>query len=277
MTTYAIGDIQGCYDPFRRLLDKLEFDPGSDQLWLVGDLVNRGPDSLGVLRYVRGLGEAAVTVLGNHDLHLLALGAGNDKTAAMSSLHDVLMAPDREELLHWLRHRPLMHYDASKDFAMVHAGLAPQWDLLQALSCAREVEDALQGPEYRGFLHAMYGNQPAKWSPTLKGMDRLRFITNCMTRMRYCLPDGTLGLKEKGPVGTQTKPYIPWFEIPWRASSDFRLVIGHWSTLGYMAKNNVWALDTGCLWGFSLTAIPIRKKKDIEPISLDCPTGALRD
>ncbi len=271
MTTYAIGDIQGCYDPFRRLLDKLEFNPGQDQLWLVGDLVNRGPDSLGVLRYVRSLGESVVIVLGNHDLHLLALGAGSDKTASMSSLHDVLMAPDREDLLHWLRHQPLMHYDASKDFAMVHAGLAPQWDLLQALACAREVEAVLRGPDYRDFLHAMYGNLPDRWSPTLKGMDRLRFITNCMTRMRYCLPDGTLGLKEKGPVGTQTKPYIPWFEIPWRASIDFRLVIGHWSALGYMAKDNIWALDTGCLWGRALTAIPIRKKKDIEPISLDCP------
>jgi bis(5'-nucleosyl)-tetraphosphatase (symmetrical) len=277
MTTYAIGDIQGCYDPFRRLLDKLEFDPGQDRLWLVGDLVNRGPDSLQVLRYVKSLDEAAVTVLGNHDLHLLALGVGNLKTAAQSSLHDVLMAPDREDLLHWLRHRPLMHYDATKDFAMVHAGLVPQWDLLQALTCAREVEDALRGPDYRTFLHAMYGNLPDKWSPSLSGIGRLRFITNCLTRMRYCLPDGTLGLKEKGSIGTQASPYIPWFDIPWRASRDLRLVVGHWSTLGYMAKDNVWALDTGCLWGGSLTAIPILKKKEIEPITLDCPLAALRD
>lgn len=270
MATYAIGDIQGCYDQFRCLLDKLRFDPDRHKLWLVGDLVNRGPSSLEVLRFVRSLGDRAVVVLGNHDLHLLALGAGNMEYGKKSNLHEVLEAPDRDQLLDWLRHRPLMHHDAEKGFAMVHAGLPPQWDLAKAQSCAREVEAALRGTDYAHYLHHMYGNEPAKWSESLTGMDRLRFITNCLTRLRYCTVDGTLALKEKGPIGSQGSMHLPWFQVPSRATSRDRIIFGHWSTLGYRADSNIWALDSGCLWGGRLTAIRVRKKKPVTPVQLDC-------
>jgi bis(5'-nucleosyl)-tetraphosphatase (symmetrical) len=275
MATYAIGDIQGCYDELRRLLDRLAFDPTQDRLWLVGDLVNRGPSSLRVLRFIRSLGDRAVVVLGNHDLHLLALGAGNVSCAKKSNLHDVLEAPDCHDLLEWLRYRPLMHYDERKRFALVHAGLPPQWDLTTALSCARELEVALQGPDYSEYLHAMYGNEPGRWSETLSGMDRLRFITNCLTRLRYCDADGNLALKEKDAPGTQPPPYMPWYMVPGRATGDDRIICGHWSTLGYRAEHNVWALDSGCLWGRQLTAVRVRKRKPIEPIAIDC-VGAMR-
>jgi bis(5'-nucleosyl)-tetraphosphatase (symmetrical) len=270
MATYAIGDIQGCYDELRGLLDELQFDPGKDKLWLVGDLVNRGPDSLEVLRFVKGLGDRALMVLGNHDLHLLALGAGIRKRAHKSNLDCVLKAHDRDELLHWLRHQPLMHYDAAKGFAMIHAGLPPQWDLLEALSCAEEVEQVLRSPDYGDYLSKMYGNRPDRWSRELTGMDRLRFITNCFTRLRYCTSDGTLGLKEKGAVGSQSKPYLPWFAVPGRNTKDVRILFGHWSTLGYQAEHNVWSLDSGCVWGGSLTAVRVRKGKSIKPVSLSC-------
>jgi len=275
MATYAIGDIQACYNEFRQLLDRIGFDPSDDKLWCVGDLVNRGPDSLAVLRYFKALGERAVVVLGNHDLHLLALAAGNPKHANKSTLDDVLEAPDRDELLDWLRHRPLMHVDPKKRFAMLHAGLPPQWDLNQAMACAAELEAELRGPGHRDFLHAMYGNQPDLWSPELSGTERLRFITNCFTRLRYCDTNGRLLLSEKGAPGSQTDAAIPWFRVPGRATRDERIIFGHWSTLGYVAEHNVWALDTGCLWGGSLTAVRIRKKKPIKVFELDC-TGYLR-
>jgi bis(5'-nucleosyl)-tetraphosphatase (symmetrical) len=271
MATYAIGDIQGCYDALRRLLDRLSFDPGKDKLWLVGDLVNRGPRSADVLRFMKGLGDRATVVLGNHDLHLLALGAGNLKHASKSNLHGVLEAPDREELLEWLRHRPLMHYDAKKRFAVVHAGLPPQWDLSLALSCARELETALRGTDYREYLHEMYGNEPSRWSDGLVGMDRLRFITNCLTRIRYCHLDGGLDLKQKGVPGSQPPELVPWFSHPTRRSGEVRILFGHWSALGYLAKHNVWALDTGCLWGSSLTAVRVQKSRPMVPVSVDCP------
>jgi bis(5'-nucleosyl)-tetraphosphatase (symmetrical) len=272
MAIYAIGDIQGCHDALLRLLEHLRFDPSRDKLWLVGDLVNRGPDSLRVLRFVKDLGDRAVTVLGNHDLHLLALAAGNPKHAKKSNLHEVLEANDRDELIDWLRHRPLMHYDAKNRFAMLHAGLPPQWNLAKALACARELETALRGPDYREFLHAMYGNQPGRWSEDLTGMDRLRCITNCLTRLRYCDTEGNLALKAKGPPGSQPAGYLPWYAVPSRASRDERIVFGHWSTLGYLAEDNVWGLDTGCLWGGTLTAIRISRNKPIAPIDVPCET-----
>lgn len=255
MATYAIGDIQGCYDELRHALDDAGFEPGRDTLWCVGDLVNRGPKSLEVLRFVRELGETAVCVLGNHDLHLLALAAGNHKHKGDSSLKAVLEAPDREELLDWLRWRPLLHYDPGLDFLMVHAGLPPQWDLETASACAREVESVLRGSGYRDYLMQMYGNKPNRWDPGLSGMDRWRFITNCFTRLRFCDLDGRLKLKEKGPPGSQSKGRLPWFAHPRRASSQQRIVFGHWSTLGYLAGYNVWALDSGCLWGGALTML----------------------
>jgi bis(5'-nucleosyl)-tetraphosphatase (symmetrical) len=270
MATYAIGDIQGCYDMLRRLLDALSFDPAHDDLWLVGDLVNRGPDSLKTLRFIRDLETRALTVLGNHDLHLLALAAGNAKHAKKSNLDPILHAPDSDELLHWLRHLPLMHFDARKNFALIHAGLPPQWDLMDALDCAREVETVLQGPGYKDFLQAMYGNEPARWTRSLSGMDRLRFITNCFTRLRFCDAEGNLILKEKGHPSSTTNGCLPWFAVPGRATSDVRIIFGHWSTLGYAAEHNTWALDSGCVWNGRLTAIRVHKKKPIEPISISC-------
>ena len=261
MPVYAVGDIQGCYDELRRALDSVRFDPDSDRLWCVGDLVNRGPKSLEVLRYVRGLGDRAVSVLGNHDLHLLAVATGHGQHEDDDSLRAVLTAPDRDELLHWLRHRPLAHHDPDIDFLMIHAGLPPEWDLATTLACAGEVEQVLRGDEYRDYFARMYGNKPKHWDPALAGMERWRFITNCLTRLRFCEPDGTLALKEKGPPGTQKPGRIPWYQHPSRASRQQRIVFGHWSTLGYRAESNVWALDTGCLWGGAMTILQL----DAEP------------
>jgi bis(5'-nucleosyl)-tetraphosphatase (symmetrical) len=272
MATYVIGDVQGCYDALRRLLDRIGFDPSEDKLWFVGDLVNRGPDSLAVLRFIKSLGDQNVVVLGNHDLHLLARAEGETRNAKKDSLDDILTAPDRDEVLTWLRYRPLMHHDQDRGFTMVHAGLPPQWDLHLALACARELEAVLRGPAYRDFLAGMYGDEPAIWSTDLAGMERLRFITNCLTRMRFCDPSGRLDLSAKGRPGTQPAGTLPWFRIPWRATRAERIVFGHWSTLKWLAEDNVWSLDTGCLWGGHLTAIRIRRKKEIKRFEVECPT-----
>lgn len=275
MAVYAIGDIQGCFDELQRLLERLQFDDGRDRLWFCGDLVNRGPKSLEVLRFVSGLGDRAVVVLGNHDLHLLAVATGKGRKREDETLDAVLAAPDRDELLSWLASRPLMHEDESLGFCMIHAGLPPQWGRGEAAACAREVEAVLaDSAERQRFFARMYGNKPDLWSASLRGSDRLRFIVNCFTRLRYCDPSGHLGLREKGPPGSQSAGFLPWFKIPGRRSADTRIICGHWSTLGYLAADNVWALDTGCLWGGSLTALRI----DIEPAMpchLKCP-GARR-
>jgi bis(5'-nucleosyl)-tetraphosphatase (symmetrical) len=271
MATYAIGDIQGCYTSLRRLLSQIPIDPAKDKLWFVGDLVNRGPDSLAVLRFVKGLGNQAVVVLGNHDLHLLARAEGHNRNARKDNLDSILTAPDRDELLDWLRHRPLAHYDAKKDVLMVHAGVPPQWDLAQTLACARELEASLRGPGYQGFLGAMYGDEPSLWSQDLTGINRLRFITNCLTRMRFCNADGRLDLIAKGPLGSQSQGYLPWFQARNRATQEVRIVFGHWSALGWFAADNVWCLDTGCLWGGDMTALRLRPKGPCEPIRVDCP------
>jgi bis(5'-nucleosyl)-tetraphosphatase (symmetrical) len=270
MRTYAIGDIQGCALELRRLLERLRFDPAVDRLWFTGDLVNRGPGSLEVLRLVHSLDACSVVVLGNHDLHLLALAAGNLKHARKSTLDAVLQAPDRDELLEWLRHRPLLHHDAAKGFTLIHAGLPPQWDLSEAKTHARELEEALRGPGYRDFLFAMYGNEPSRWSPDLVGMERLRFITNCLTRLRYCTPDGALALREKRPLASRAPGLVPWFQCPGRRSREARIIFGHWSALGYWDQDNCWGIDSGCLWGGHLTAVRIRKSKPIEPVHLPC-------
>jgi bis(5'-nucleosyl)-tetraphosphatase (symmetrical) len=274
LTVYAIGDIQGCYDELRQALDTVDFDPAADRLWCVGDLVNRGPKSLEVLRFVRDLGDAATCVLGNHDLHLLALAAGNKKHESEGSLAAVVAAPDRDELLHWLRHRQLIHHDADLDFLMVHAGLPPQWDLETAIACGREVEEVLRGDGYVDYLLQMYGNKPDRWEPTLTGMERWRFITNCLTRLRYCDAEGRLALKDKGRPGSQAWGHMPWFEHPQRATSGQRIVFGHWSTLGYMARHNVWALDTGCLWGGALTMLRLDQSP---PARRSLPCGGWLD
>lgn len=253
MAIYAIGDIQGCYDELARLIDKLRFEPGRDELWFVGDLVNRGPRSLDVLRFIYYLKESSTVVLGNHDLHLLALREDPDR--ADKQLREVLDADDADELLDWLRHRPLAHYRPDLNTLMVHAGLDPAWDPLKTVKLARKVEKKLRGSEYKIFLREMYGNKPARWSSDMKGTERLRFIVNCLTRIRFCYPDGTLDFDQKGPPGKNTKPLIPWFDVPKRASRSVRIVCGHWSAIGLVEKPNLLMIDTGCVWGRQLTAV----------------------
>jgi len=268
MATYAVGDIQGCYDELQQLLDHIHFDISQDRLWFVGDLVNRGPDSLKVLRFVKNLGDIATTVLGNHDLHTLAVANGHLQYHRNDNIDDVLLAEDHDELTHWLRHRPLLHHDAELNFTMIHAGLAPQWDLVTAQSCAKEIESVLQSNQHVEFLNKMYGNQPDVWDEKLTDWDRLRFITNCFSRLRYCNNNGQLALEEKGKPGSQAAGLIPWFEVPNRKSANIRIVFGHWSTLGPIENDKIFPIDTGCLWGESLTALRL---EDCQKFSIDCP------
>jgi len=259
MATYAIGDLQGCHREFEALLARIAFEPARDRLWLVGDLVNRGPQSAAVLRRVMALGECVVTVLGNHDLHLLACACvAGVKPRRRDTLDDILAAPDRDAMLAWLRRQPLLHHDAALGYTLVHAGLPPQWDLDTALACAGEVEQALQGDDFGDFLAHMYGDEPARWDATLRGQARLRFITNCLTRIRYCTADGGIDLKDKGDAGTGSG-LTPWFKMPSRASHELRIVFGHWSTLRLPASQwpqlRVYPLDTGAVWGGELTAM----------------------
>ncbi len=271
MATYAIGDVQGCYNELRTLLDRLSFDPGRDTLWLAGDMVNRGPHSLQVLRFAKSLGRHAICVLGNHDLHLLAVAQGNRRHYKEGSLQKVLDAPDCDELIDWLRHRPLLHYSKKKRVAMIHAGLPPQWDLKTSLSCANEVEHALRGGQFPKLMRELYGNKPDRWSSSLKGIERLRFIINCFTRLRYCTANGTLGLRDKGAPGSQSHGMLPWFEVPGRATEKVRIICGHWSTLGFINRQNMWSLDTGCLWGGKLTAVRVKAKASMQATQLSCP------
>jgi bis(5'-nucleosyl)-tetraphosphatase (symmetrical) len=267
MSIYAIGDIQGCHDELLRLLDTINFNENTDQLWFAGDLVNRGPKSLETLRFVKALGDAAVTVLGNHDLHLLAAACSPEQAGKHDTLAPVLKAPDRDELLDWLRHRPLFHYN--DDFCLLHAGLPPQWDFNKTRKMALFAERALRGPDYQRLLTHMYGNKPDIWSPTLTGMAKLRFILNCFTRMRYCDAYGRLDLINSGPLGSQPEKLMPWFQVPKRKSANLRIIFGHWSTLGYYEGNNCYAIDTGCLWGGQLTALKLGGQ--VECFSIDCP------
>lgn len=260
MSIYAIGDVQGCYDELNKLLEKVRFNPASDQLWFCGDLVNRGPQSLEVMRLVKGLGNNAITVLGNHDLHLLAAATDTRHIRSKDTLDEVLEAPDRNELLDWLRNRPFLHHDPSKGFTLLHAGLPPQWDLSKSMALAEEIETMLRRDNYGEFFHHMYGDKPDKWSDKLEGWERLRFITNCLTRLRYCDDKGRLLLEYKGPPGTQSEVAIPWFMIDGRRTEQEKIIFGHWSTvtLGEIKDfrpYNVFPLDTGCLWGGSLTAL----------------------
>jgi bis(5'-nucleosyl)-tetraphosphatase (symmetrical) len=248
MATYAIGDVQGCYDELRRLLAGVRFDEARDYLWFVGDLVNRGPKSRDVLRFVSELGERAVAVLGNHDLHLVSQHAGLERTRGDDSFADVLDAPDAAQLVGWLRARPLLHLQG--DYAMVHAGLLPQWSLPRAAELAGEVEEVLQGKDYRAFLANMYGSTPDAWSEALAGWDRLRVIVNAMTRLRFCTPQGRMDLRAKG---RQAPPgHVPWYEL---RRDPQRIVCGHWSALGLKLTTGVAAIDTGCVWGGQLSAL----------------------
>jgi len=275
MAVYAIGDVQGCHAELERLLEALRFDPAADRLWFAGDLVNRGPDSLGVLRRVRALGEAAVTVLGNHDLHLLALAEpGVEASNRYDTLLPILEAPDAGELLDWLRARPLLHWDPDLHWMLIHAGLPPQWDLELARACAREVEDALRGDGRAKFFRRMYGDRPRRWRSSLTGTKRLRFITNCLTRLRFCDADGRIDLEPTGPPGSQPPGLLPWFRVPGRRSEGLNIVCGHWAAMGYLSECGVTAIDTGCVWGGRLTAQ--RLDGAGETISVPCAGAAGR-
>lgn len=259
MATYAVGDIQGCYIELLRLLEKMCFDPAIDRLWLVGDLVNRGPDSVNVLRLIKSLGDSAITVLGNHDLHLLAVAEGAAKLHRCDTLHDVLGAPDRGELLAWLRVQRLLYVEGN--FVLVHAGLLPSWTVAQAQQLAHEAEAALTGKHYHDFLVHMYGNHPDHWENDLSGYQRLRTITNACTRMRVCTPSGEMEFKFKGEVHNAPEGYMPWFDVPGRASAHATVVCGHWSALGLNVTPQIITLDTGCLWGGALSAIRLEDRK----------------
>jgi len=261
MATYAIGDVQGCFDELLELLNKIEFDQARDYLWFAGDLVNRGPKSLEVLRFVKGLGDRAITVLGNHDLHLLAVVQDRREPLAKDRMEAILNAPDRDELCDWLRQQPLMHRDDQLGYVMLHAGLPPQWSLDDAVLRASEVEQVLRSGDSAAFINNIYGNEPVQWSNRLSGWQRLRFITNCFTRLRFCDEQGRLELKEKGAPGNQPVGYQPWFDLRASQRDKQQILFGHWSTLGMRQPGNAHALDTGCVWGGTLSALRI----DVEP------------
>ncbi len=262
-STYAIGDVQGCFDDLLRLLDKLEFDPELDQLWFTGDLINRGPDSLALLRFVRGLGGAAISVLGNHDLYLLAAAAGAVDIRKKDTILAILDAPDCEELLFWLRHQPIMLHDKTLGFAMVHAGLPPQWGLAEAKRCAFEVETVLQNFNYEDFFKHLYGQEIICWHEELAGWDRLSYIANCFTQMKYCDRKGRLDLNGENRKLKGKKRSMPWFEVPGRASKKLPIVFGHWAalTLPKPGKHRVYPLDTGCANGGRFTALRLEDQR----------------
>ncbi len=259
MAIYAIGDIQGCFRELQELLRHIRFQRGKDQLWLVGDLVNRGPESLAVLRFVSELGRDARVVLGNHDLNLIAIAEGVREMRPGDTIQEILDAPDGGELIDWLAERPLLLREPGIPYTMVHAGLAPPWDIEQAALLAREVEAALAGTDRAAFLAHMYGNQPDRWNEKLANRERLRFITNALTRIRYVDSDGRLEMGETGPPGSQPDTLTPWFAWQQRASHDQPIIFGHWATLQLTRKvdpaHRVFHLDTGCVWGGRLTAL----------------------
>ena len=259
MSTYAIGDIQGCFQALTQLLEEIEFNPSQDRLWLVGDLVNRGPDSVQVLRWAKDMGERVITVLGNHDLHLLAVAEGFAPLHRGDTLDAILALPERDELLHWLRHQRMIY--AEGDWVLVHAGLLPQWSVKKALRLGQEVEAALRRDDYRDFLKQMYGNQPDHWEDDYSGMDRLRIITNAMTRLRVCSADGVMDFKYKGVVQNRPKNTLPWYEVPGRKSAKANIIFGHWSALGLNVGSRHVALDTGCLWGGQLSALRLEDRQ----------------
>lgn len=253
MSTYVVGDIQGCLQPLQCLLKKVRFKPGRDVLWSVGDVINRGPKCLKTLRFLYRMRDSLVMVLGNHDLHLLAVAAGVRPPHRSDTLDKILKAPDREELLNWLIHRPLIHHE--HDHTMVHAGIPPQWSIKKALKLAGEVETVLRSPDCVAFFSQMYGNEPDVWSDELSGMQRLRVITNYLTRMRYCTRDGVLDLESKGPSPNLGKQKVSaWFSHPGRKAANDRILFGHWASIeGHTDSPNAIGLDTGCVWGGTMS------------------------
>lgn len=259
MAIYAIGDIQGCFSAFERLIDQIRFDPSTDTLWFVGDLVNRGPNSLAVLRWVKALGPSAIVVLGNHDLHLLAAADGGRPLREDDTFQDVLAAPDRGDLLEWLRHQRLLYRE--DNLVLVHAGLLPQWTVDEAAELAREVEGVLRSPDYRSLLKQMYGASPRQWSKDLAGMSRYRVIINAFTRLRFCTPDGEMEFSRVGPPDTAPNGFFPWFEVPTRRSKEATVICGHWAALGLRVADNLLALDSGCVWGQKLSAVRLQDRR----------------
>ena len=255
MATYAVGDIQGCFDPLRRLLDKLKFDPEQDTLWVAGDMVNRGPDSLKTLRYLKSLGNHCIAVLGNHDLHLLAVASGIREQKGSDTLDDVLSAPDLDELLDWLRYRPFVHYDAHRNITMVHAGIPPIWSIKKALKKSRKLEIALQGKQYKKTLEKLFqSDQPRIWHKKLEPWKKLSLTASYFTRMRFCDEDGLLNLDNKTSMPTPGE--APWFNFPGSPNYRETIIFGHWAALeGRTGRKNIHALDTGCVWGRKLTAL----------------------
>lgn len=268
MSTYLIGDVHGCYDELRSLLDQVAFEPQQDELWLTGDLVARGPASLDVLRFVRSLGDSVRLVLGNHDLHLLAVYAGISRNKPKDRITPLLQADDADELINWLRRQPLLQVDEEKKLVMAHAGITPQWDIATAKMCAREVESVLSSDTYPLFLDAMYGDMPNNWTPELSGLARLRFSSNALTRMRFCFPNGQLDMISKETPESAPPPLKPWFNIPGPVSRDYTIVFGHWASLeGKGTPEGIIGLDTGCCWGGTLTMLRWEDKRVFTQVS----------
>ncbi|HBH37108.1 MAG TPA: bis(5'-nucleosyl)-tetraphosphatase (symmetrical) [Curvibacter sp.] len=272
MAHYLIGDVQGCNDALQRLLDTLAFSPSRDTLWLLGDLVNRGPDSAGVLRRLIGYGDAARCLLGNHDLHLLAVAHGVRPPHRGDTVADILQAADRAALLDWLRRQSLAlrHVQAGEEILMVHAGVLPSWDASKIIALAAELETVLRGPDLPDFLQRMYGNEPAAWDEGLQGDARLRVIVNALTRLRFCTDDGVMEFATKEGAGAAPAGYRPWFEVPGRRTASVTVAFGHWSTLGRLQRRDVLALDTGCVWGGCLTALRLVGPGTHERVEVKC-------
>lgn len=262
MATYAIGDVQGCFRSLEQLVDRIRFDSSCDRLWFVGDLVNRGPDSLPVLRYIKSLGPAATVVLGNHDLFMLAVAAGIVTPSPQDTLDEILSAPDREELLSWVRHQRLFYREPP--FVLVHAGLLPQWSIEQAQNLAQEVERALRGPHYTQVLRALYPSKHLQWSPTLTGPARLATIITVLTRIRACSPEGLMESSYSGPPEHIPAGFLPWFRIESPARRNTTVVCGHWASLGLYCDEHVLAIDSGCVWGRELTAVRLEDRQTFQ-------------
>lgn len=270
MATYAIGDIQGCLQALKTLLEAIQFDPKKDTLWLAGDLINRGPESLETLRFIYSLRDSVITVLGNHDLHLLAVAANLRPHSTSDTLDEILQAPDCNTLLEWLRHQPLLHHDPKLQYTMVHAGIPPQWSLKKAIKRAKEVEDVLHSDRADLFLLSMYGNKPKRWKKDLSEVERWRVITNYFTRMRFCTAEGKLDLKTKAGLQHIPDGYAPWFAHPDRKTKNEKIIFGHWASLeGESYTENAFALDTGCVWGGALTAMRLEDQKRFS-VSCEC-------
>ena len=268
MSTYAIGDLQGCLSPLLKLLNTIQFDPNNDTLWFAGDLVNRGPESLATLEFIFKLGSRAKCVLGNHDLHLLAAAAGFGRKHRNDTIDEILHSPNADELINWVRQHPLAYYDdALPNLLMVHAGVLPQWTVPETLNLAEEVSSELRSNRWVAFMETLYGNKPDRWNNELQGADRLRVIVNALTRMRFCDEKGQMNLKVKEGLDDTPEGLYPWFDAPNRQNTSHRIIMGHWSTLGLQIRPDLLALDTGCVWGGCLTAVRL---EDDAVFSVDC-------